>query len=113
MCIIIYEVLESRILVATVATIVDPIIISLIIIPWITSIPSMLTDRTVYELLVREAQKLSSFYKVGTFESSYGGEGPACAAMSLVLDWGYTTSLNPVDRIGNFSIFGMSEDLNV
>ena len=36
---------------------------------------------------------------MGTLKGSNGGEGPAWTASSLVLDWGNTTSLNPVDII--------------
>ena len=51
-------------------------------------------------MLLREGQKFFVFSKVSSLEGSNGGEGPAWAAVSLILDWGYTTSLNPVDVVG-------------
>ena len=60
----------------------------------------MFMSITVYKLLLREGQEFSIFSKVGTLEGTNGGESPACAAMSLVLNWGNTTFLNPVDVIG-------------
>ena len=56
--------------------------------------------RAVNKLLLREGQEFSRCSKVGPFESSDGGEGPAWAAVLLVFDWRNTTKLNPIDRIG-------------
>ena len=55
---------------------------------------------TVNELLIREGQKLFGLSKVGTFKGSNSGECPACATMCLILDFGYTTFINPVDVLG-------------
>ena len=92
---IIHEVLEGRELVATVATVVYPIIRELITmcIHW------MDTNRAINELLLRKGKKFSCFGEVSTLESSYGREGVACATMSLVLDWAIKTLLNPIERL--------------
>ena len=47
---------------------------------------------------------------MGTLKGSNGGEGPTWAAVQLVLDWGNSTSLNPVDIIGKI---GLVENLYV
>ena len=67
----------------------------------------------VYELLLRQGQKFSCLCKVGTLESPDGGECPACAAMSLILDWYVKTLLNPVDKSGKVGIFGLVKDFKV
>ena len=55
---------------------------------------------TVKKLLLRESQEFSSLRKVSTLHCSYGGKGPACATMALILDGSDTTSLYPVDVYG-------------
>ena len=59
---------------------------------------------TVDELLLREGNKFSRFYKVGTLEGSNCGKGPACSAMCLVFDWGNSTSLYPIYVIGKIGL---------
>ena len=59
---------------------------------------------TVDELLLREGNKFSRFYKVGTLEDSNCGKGPACSAMCLVFDWGNSTSLYPIYVIGKIGL---------
>ena len=54
----------------------------------------------VNQMLLRERKELSGFGKVGTFDGSNCGEGPACAAAVLILDRGNTPFLNPVDVLG-------------
>ena len=58
------------------------------------------TDIAINELLLRKGKEFSRFNIVGTFKGCNGGEGPACAASYLVLDWGYSTSFNPVNVTG-------------
>ena len=50
------------------------------------------------------------FSIVGSLEGSDRREGPACTAMCLVLDWGNTTSLNPVYIIWEIGVVRV-EDL--
>jgi len=49
------------------------------------------------ELLLREGQQLARHSCVGTLKSTSGGEGPAGAAMPLILDVGDIAVLAPVD----------------
>ena len=51
----------------------------------------------VDELLLREGEESAGLDEVGALESSGGGEGPAGAALALVLDWGDCTLRAPVD----------------
>ena len=90
-------VLEGRDIVATMTTFVDPIIreCRTTFISWTD------TDRAIYELLLRKLQEFSCFSVVGTFEGSDGGEGIACTASSLVLDWAIKSLFNPIERRGN------------
>ena len=79
----------------------------------------MIMNITVNELLLRERQEFSCFSKVGTFDSSNGGESPACAAMYLILYWGNTTFLNPAKRmvlprpVNGIYDFELVKDINV
>ena len=59
---------------------------------------------TINELLLRERQKFTTLSKVGTFKGSNSGEGPACSAMCLILDFGYATFINPVDVLGKLRL---------
>ena len=55
---------------------------------------------TVNQLLFRERKELSRFNKLGAFEGSNAGEGPACAASVLIFDRGDCTILNPINVFG-------------
>ena len=66
----------------------------------VAAIVGIFTFSTVNKLLLREGQEFSRCSKVGTFEGSGGGEGPARAAVLLIFDWRNTAKLNPIDRIG-------------
>ena len=89
--VIFFIVIEGCWLVATVATIEAIIIISIM---------NAFRSSTVNELLLWKVDKLSGCSKVSTLEGTDGGEGPAWATMSLVLDWAIKTFLNPVYVFG-------------
>ena len=106
--IIVFEVMQGSIHIATFAA-----IIATKTTPNIFAFLSV----AVNELLLREWFEFFVLDKVGSLESSYGWEGPACAAMSLVLHWGYATSLNPIYimvpgpiyLIGNIGVVGVED----
>ena len=54
----------------------------------------------INELLLGERKKLTSGNEVGTLDGTSGGESPAGTALTLILDRGDGTSLNPVDGVG-------------
>ena len=64
---------------------------------------------TIYELLLRECFEFVVFNEVGSLKGSYGREGIACAALSLVLDC-IKAFFNPIYVIGNVGVFRV-EDL--
>ena len=52
----------------------------------------------VNKLLLREGDETARLDEVGSLEGSSGGEGPARATLSLVLNWSDGTTSTPVDR---------------
>lgn len=64
----------------------------------------------INELLLGEGDELTGGNLVSTFHGTSGGERPAGTALSLVLDGGDSTSILPVDNIGE--VIG-GEGLNV
>ena len=60
---------------------------------------ALLETSTVDELLLREGEELTSGDVVGTLERAGSGEGPAGAALALILDGGDGTTINPVDGV--------------
>jgi len=67
------------------------------------------------ELLLGEGHKFAVSDEVGSLEGSGGGEGPARSALSLILDGGDGTGINPVDGSGGVlnvvGELGLGEDL--
>jgi len=62
------------------------------------------------ELLLGKGDEVTGSDLMGTLHGSSGGEGPAGSAASLVLDWGNSTSGNPVNTIG---VGALLEDLEL
>jgi len=52
--------------------------------------------RTVYELLLAQVSELAELQQVVGLEGAHRGEGPAAAAVALVLDGGHSAHVPPV-----------------
>jgi len=75
-----------------------------------TTVATLVTSRAraVNELLLRERDKLAVLDEVSTLNSTSGGESPAGAALTLVLDGGDSTARAPVKSISSDSRLGGS-----
>jgi hypothetical protein len=69
--------------------------------------------RAVNKLLLREGDKGASLDEVDTLDGAGGGEGPARAALALVLDGGDGTLGNPVNLGGDGGRLAGDMDLDV
>lgn len=77
-----------------------------------TSVASLvaLAGGAVDEVLLGEGDELAGGLEVGALEGASGGERPARAALSLILDGGHVSLGNPVDG-GGVSLVALSEGL--
>ena len=74
-----------------------------------TTIAGVVGGGTGHKLLLREREEFACGDEVGTFNSTSGREGPAGAALTLILHRSDTALGNPVDRRS----VGLGVDLDV